>query len=127
MAPTTLIWQVRLSVGLEQLVLLAAAAHQWYRAYKAEPPSVPPAIQRLGSQPTPPTLAVVVHCPYLQLTVRSAEAPALPLLQLLIGDEASPVALVSEKPNATMPLAVETALIVKASWYDLPKMARPPA
>ena len=65
---------------LDRLALvLLAAAHQWYRAVVAEPPTVPPGILKLAPE-TVPTLLALVDCPHLQVTIlcRGARAAAHP-------------------------------------------------
>lgn len=107
---------VRISLGFPQMLLLAATAHQWHRALRASSLALPAGLEAMAPSP-PHTLLVLVDCPYVQATVLSAEAPAHPLLQLSVGEIEMPISLTVEKPNPTMPLAVEAVVPFKAGWY----------
>ena len=47
---------------------LAAAAHQWYRAFMAEPVAIPAALLMLAPELRPQLLVLVV-CPYFQVAL----------------------------------------------------------
>eukprot|EP00966_Prymnesium_polylepis_P318486 7356332-Prymnesium_polylepis.1 len=99
---------------MPQLLLLAATGMQFGRAL--QPSAVPVALEAPPSrsesaaslappaQPEPQgSLQVLVNLPFIQVTILSAEAPALPLLQLGLGDEDAPITLTADKPDARTP------------------------
>lgn len=126
-----------ISANVTQLLFMGAVARQWALAIKALPPQVPEELvaltkatgEKAFAELRANTMSIVAACPYVQVTVLSAEILALPLLQLSIvsvGDEAAPLSVSVEKHAGTPLLATEAALVVQLRFYNAPLFAWEP-
>ena len=59
-------------------------------------------------------------CPYVQITVLSAEVAALPLFQFRVGDESAQLSVTVEKHAGTRQHAMETSVLSSARFYNAP-------
>ena len=97
----------------------AEKGQQWERALAL--PSVDVVASPVEPSELPPTaLLMYFSCPLVKLTLLSAEAPALPLLQLIVGDADAPLAFTSEKKDAITPVASEAVVSVRVGWCAPP-------
>ena len=126
-----------LSVNATQIIMLGALSRQWVLAAKARPIVVPAALTSpaqhapehaaaLAAAEALGTMSTMASCPFVQLTVLSAEVPALPLLQLSVGDEGAPLSVSVEKHAGSPLLATEMAVVVQVRFYNAPLFAWEP-
>ena len=132
-----------ISASAAQIVFALAVGAQYTLAALALPITVPPMLlapppdkisdktsdkisdkssdkstDRSASAEVASSALIMLSCPYVQLTILSAQVPTLPFVQLCMGDEEAPLSVSVEKHAGTRLNATETSLLLSARFYN---------
>ena len=123
-----------ISANPQQGIIVGGIATQWTLASLAHgPPTLPPEL--FGAEGSSSaaeqasltdTVVIMGACPYVQVTVLSAEVAALPLFQFRVGSEEEQLSVTVQKFAGTPVLATEAAVLVEGRYYNAPLFAWEP-
>ena len=125
-----------ISASAAQIVFALAVGAQYTLAALALPITVPPMLlapppdkisdkssdkstdRSASAEEVASSALIMLSCPYVQLTILSAQVPTLPFVQLCMGDEEAPLSVSVEKHAGTRLNATETSLLLSARFYN---------
>ena len=122
-----------ISISAAQIVFALAVGAQYTLAALALPITVPPVLlappppdkssdkssdRGASAEEVASSALIMVSCPYVQLTILSAQVPTLPFVQLSVGDEEAPLSVTIEKHAGTRLNATELSMRLSARFYN---------